>query len=105
MLRSVDLRQRLAGDFDDLLVLTADPDHAVQHALTFEHLPGRQPKYVAGLILDIFQTFEAELISPECVFGENERLYLAKVSEILFGQPDPFETVVRPADELFDALT
>ena len=103
LFRSEDLGDGLALALDDGKVIFGDPEEALEEALAVEELAGLDFEDPAFGILDGFFAAEGGGVEPETLLGEEERLDLAEVAEVLFGEDEADEGGAGLADQFFFA--
>ena len=100
LLRAEDLGDRLALASDDGEVVFGDPEKTLEQALAIEQLAGLDFQHPALGILHRFFAAEGGGIEPEAFLGEQQRLDLAEVAEVLFGEDEADQRGTRLPHQL-----
>lgn len=99
--RPEDLGDGLAFALDDREVVFGDPEEALEEPLAVEELAGLDFENPALRILHGFLAAEGGGVEPEALLGEQERLDLAEIAEVLFGEDEADEGGAGFADQFF----
>src|SRR5690606_8424350 len=89
------IRNRFAIGFHDLEIEVVDPDPAFEIPLAFLDLPGLDVEHVRVDLVDQLFAGVLDVIEREVVGGENERLNLADILEVLRSQLDAPQRALR----------
>jgi len=101
--RAEDLRHGLAFALDDRKVVLGDPEETLEEPLAVEELAGLYLQHPAFDVLHSLFAAESGGVKPEALFGEEQRLDLAEVAEVFFGEDEAHERRAGLTDQLLFA--